>query len=438
MKNNTVDIFFGRLKFYIIVMTILIAGLFPPQLSREVFTIDENTFTIVELLLCGFCLFFIGITVLSNRVNMLWFYWILLVGFTLIIILYHGIRGENIAAMLASWALFILPLSLILYTPTCEESLKIGYILLIVLVANLILAIFIVIGGERFLKLIGSTYHENREELHTFSIIGGQIILGYICALLIGLIAYLYRFAKKMWIMLLQFSLVLVAILWESRTGLMIALLTFIIPIIRRRFFLTFILICLIVISCSFLVVAKSSTRLVNWEFSDYSSLLRLNAILYSIDKIRERYLLGFGPSTLFKHGERNEQFDQLTVYDTPVLMRDGYVMPTEPHNSYLLILLDYGIVGLILFVLLISILFKKHKRTFFNNERDRSFFKIALGLTVVVGGLTSSFMMYNIRLSIIVWAGMSLLKINVSDAERSLRINAEKTTFSKEYCEFG
>jgi chromate transport protein ChrA len=208
-------------------------------------------------------------------------------------------------------------------------------ILTIVVWVNVFFAIF-----------ISNSYAGVDGQYLIFSNIGGSIPTAWM--LLFWLIAFDYlsdhnKGATRYFILP---AVVLCIIFLDSRSVLA-SLLIYIMMRQRKNY-----LLALGLIACSAALILFFGSllgRISNFEFSDNSSQLRLNAVFVALNIMQDSYIMGSEVGRYFPRVDKNISEDLVTESGNAARLIGDYILPTEPHNSYLLYGVEYGIIGIII-----------------------------------------------------------------------------------------
>ena len=141
--------------------------------------------------------------------------------------------------------------------------------------------------------------------------------------------------------------------------------------------------------------------RISNFEFSDNSSQLRLNAVIVTLDIMQDSYIMGSEVGRHFPRVDKNISEDLVTESGNAARLIGNNILPTEPHNSYLLYGVEYGIIGIIM-VAYINV-----KSSFVHGKLDMN---ILIPLFVMF--ITSSILKFDIKLFFLVVIFLSLCQV--------------------------
>jgi len=153
-----------------------------------------------------------------------------------------------------------------------------------------------------------------------------------------------------------------------------LALLAFRKKLLKYRYFIVSIV---IIISVLFSIIGF--VYVINNVAGQHMEMLSSRGYIwhYTNDLVKDNFILGYGPDNLYY------VFPQLNS-DKEAFMPDSYI--DKPHNMYLQVLLDTGILGLIGFmVLLVGALLKANKAIEFEKDVHKNTYIKALMLVVIV-----------------------------------------------------
>lgn len=406
-----------KVPFVAVIAMVILAGLFPPQLNKYILVMNKNMLLSLDLIVACAGFIFLVFYTLDNffRLSLSWLVLFIFTGMATVL---NGLIHGKFVGMLILWLIFIGHMAIAVFRPSPREAKILSFSLLFVVFANIILGIFALMAGEGIVGIIAPRYATFHRQIQPFCIIGGPIVLSFLSAILIGLLYYQLGDKHPRLIFLGNTILVILSIFWASRSGFLVVAATYLLSYLRRGKSLLTILIIMVIAA---IIIANSSyikdkTRFTDWQFHDQSSLIRFSAVVYSLEKIKDNLLIGSGPGNIFPRGDREALADFITKTNMPAIVRDGYILPVEPHNTYLLAILEFGIVGLFGFILFVYKRFKGAVRI----GQKQSPLVYALIAVLIIGGMTESFVAFNIRMSTIIWGCVALVNIPMHRTDNS------------------
>lgn len=404
-----------------IIIAILLSGLTPPFINFTVYESENGYFRMLDIFYILFGLLILLHFIISHKsINR---YWISLIIITGIITIINCFYNDQIIVMAITWLSFILTTTILIYEPNSNEIKYILYVILLVSIANILLGLLILIGGDYVVKTLAPNYYLSHSVTQPFCIIGGPIILAFLCLITMVVSSLLWRDKFPKALALSNTFLLLLSVIWASRSGFLAVLAAYIIMYWRgyKKFVFLPVAIALMAAVIFNSTYVREESRFTIWDFSDNSSLLRYTAAVYVVDKLKENYWLGTGPGIIFNRGDREKFADIITQGNVPLMVREGYLMPTEPHNTYLLFFLEYGLPGIVIFIVFIINALKKSKG-FNQHFNDNDFYQLAFIIIFLVYGLTES-LMYNLRFAILLWSSLTILHIK---EDRKIQYNMQ------------
>ncbi len=396
-----------------IIMAILLSGILPPFFNFVLYESEYGHFRMLDIayIVLGLLIFLYYINS-KYKINKSWLFLVLITGLITIINCFYNIQ---MSVMIITWLSFIMTTAVAIYQPNIKESTYILYAVLLVSVANILFGLLIFIGGDYVVKTLSPNYYLTHSRTQPFCIFGGPIMLAFLCLITMVISSLLWKDKYPKAVALANTFLLLLSVLWASRSGFLAVLAAYIIIYWKGYKKFVFLpaalaLVLLLIVSSKYV---QEETRFTIWDFSDQSSVWRYTAAVYVVDKLREHYLLGTGPGVVFNRGDREKFADLITRSNVPLMKREGYLMPTEPHNTYLLFFLEYGIAGIAVFIwFVISSL--KQSKGFSNHFNNNYYYQLAFILIFIIYGLTES-LMYNLRFSILLWSCLTVLHVRES-----------------------
>lgn len=397
-------------NFWIAVSLLFVASLLPPQITKWViFKIGKNEFSVLDILIQAGAMLSLFVLLLTwlkkGTIN---------IGFALIA-LCTILTSFYCLAVTGQWQIIIYGLkflglfSLIFIRLKPVELKYLVKLLLYAIIFNYVFGLLTVFFPGVIKQVFRVTYSE---DLEAFTLLGGQINLCYVAALLIVLLFY-YKYKFRF---VLSFVIAISSLLFDSRSGFALILIVLLysyyiyIPIRSRVAKTLLIIVSLpLLLIATYNIVIHTQGRIQNLSFEDNSAILRFSAAQYCLHKIGERPITGYGAGVLFPYGDKYNLADYISDSKNPVMNREGWVIPTEPHNSFLLMVIEFG---LIVFIIYVYLLIKKiiWSQT---GKRDRNVspLKMFCLTFLILGGLTSSFIFVDQRICVVFYC--SILIVN-------------------------
>lgn len=396
-------------SFVLLSTLVIIAGLAPPQIVGhvlikfdviQIYILDIVFMMIAILLLC--ISFFSGAL---NKLHLTWFFMLLSLVFSMVYTMNSDNNGHVIALLR-----FSLLMSLPLIKIRCNEVKLFSKLLALIIGANILFGVMVWLLGAVLVSLISTNAHGS--VITPFGIVGGQISLAYLSGLLIALLSMNNSINDSMKWLLMMVLIFLLLFVFDSRTGLLIGLSAlfghyiFSSKGISKYFSVIFIMIA--VVGGIVFLSDNSSHRITQVDFSDNSSSLRLNAAIYALTEFSRSPFFGHGIGEVFPYIDKTLIYDELTSSGNYVFIRNGLQVPTEPHSSVLLFLIDFGAIAFIfLFTYLIALISRISKAT--KVDPRIGSFRMYIIAIALIAGFTSSFIMNDVRLSIIIFSSIVL-----------------------------
>jgi hypothetical protein len=250
-----------------------------------------------------------------------------------------------------------------------------------------------------FFAIFVSNFYAGYEGQHLiFSNIGGGIPTAWM--LFFWLVTYDYIDSHKDGVTSLVFCAVTLAIVLLDSRSVLAALFVYIFISMHRR--KTYLIGFGLIISSIVVILffGELLGRISNVDFSDNSAQLRFNAILATASIVEHSYVMGSEVGGHFPRIDKNISEELITESGNAAKFIGGYILPTEPHNSYMLYGVEYGLIGLLI-VAYINI-----KNSFVRNKFDVN---ILMALFVMFA--TSSVLKFDIKLLFMVVVLLLLCK---------------------------
>lgn len=245
-----------------------------------------------------------------------------------------------------------------------------------------------------------SSYHSDKLVAPAFGVIGGPIVLGLAVAIILS--AYTASTERKG--RTPNVLAILLTVYIGSRTGLLGVLIvsfgSFVSRLNWRRMVLMFLVFLGLVGGVSYLT-AQTEFRVLDFSFKDNSSLLRFNALIWGAQQSVETPFVGSGPGMVFPRTDREFQATKVQSGGAPVLEVDGVEIPTEPHNQYLLVAVEYGYPAAVMLAVYLFQIYKLIGQRLAWTTSMRSIRQL-LAFFLTLGLLTSSVFSFNMRFGLV------------------------------------
>ncbi len=384
------------------------AGLYPPPLDFALPSIGENNFRFLELLISlgGFSLLFFYIL----RYWYVSFSWLIFIIITSLLILVNSITNNNPLEMLSAWFFFLGPMAIVLFRPTKKQFRYLFIALYIILLFNFLFGFMFFLFGEKLAPILTPRHSASITKIKPLCIIGSTIVLSYINAIIIVLNSYYFQYKAPLLTFVFNMMLLMMSMLYGSRSAFILVLLSIFICYWKWKKLLILISFSGLLLFISLFNYIEKETRFNEWEFQDTSAFLRYNAAVFSYYKFKDNPYIGTGPSTVFPRGDRQHRSSAM-LGNNPVVIRDGLILPSEPHGTLWLFLVEFGIVGFSVFLYFLIKLFKEwYSQLKYNNNSKLGILLIAI---VIMVAFTYS-LQYNVRFSTILWGCFILIKMPI------------------------
>ena len=375
---------FGR--FFLLL--ILLMGFTPPFIHNYLlYSGDVVDFRVIDVLLC---LGFIFLTILKINKLILerayYFYaFLVLLQVTYFSVNYTAIRWVEV---LYSTGIPIMVLMYGNFKINSRDVIVLFKFLSVMVWVNVFFAIFL---SNAYAGVAGQNL--------IFSNIGGGIPTAWM--LFFWLITYDYVCNHKKWVKSILLCIVTLCILSLDSRSVLAAFLFYILIIMFRRknYIIGFGLIMGAIVSILFLNTLLG--RISNIDFSDNSSQLRFNAIFATFDIIEDSYIVGSEVGKYFPRIDKNISEDLISESGNAGRIIGDYILPTEPHNSYLLYGVEYGVIGIFI-VAYINI-----KYSFVRDALD-----VNILMALFVMFMTSSVLKFDIKLLFLVMIFLLICRV--------------------------
>ncbi len=374
-------------KFFLLL--ILLMGFTPPFIHNHLlYSGDVVDFRVIDVLLF---LGFIFLTILKLNKLILEKVYYFFAGLVLLQLTYFSVNYTAIRWVEVLYSTGI-PIIVLMY-----GNLKINSRDVVILFKFLSVMVWVNVFFAIFLS---NAYAGVAGQHLIFSNIGGGIPTAWM--LFFWLITYDYICNHNNWVKSIILCIVTLCILLLDSRSVLAALLFYILIVMFRRknYLIGLGLIIGAIVSILFLNTLLG--RISNIDFSDNSSQLRFNAIFATFKIIEDSYIMGSEVGKYFPRIDKNISEDLITESGNAGRFIGDYILPTEPHNSYLLYGVEYGVVG-ILIVAYINI-----KNSFVRGALD-----VNILIALFVMFITSSVLKFDIKLLFLVMVFLLLCRVN-------------------------
>lgn len=333
-----------------------------------------------------------------------------------IVIIVGGFNLDSKLQYIYAVLLFITPILLFFLTSDLHIN-DINILIKIMVVICLTYAIFGIILTKHytfFMRLVGNNVdnYQYYSQYRASMMLGSSITVSYYYNLTLPLCFYLfYNSIEKKWRIISGLAIimnVLATAILLSRNAffctVLIVLYTIFFMKKNRKAILKIILFILFIIVGIYALKNYDLSRLtIGINPSDSSVEARLTASRLGLYIFKKYPIFGSGMGRFFKR-----------VYDYRYINVDGFMGLVDPHNMYVLILSETGIVGLILMILIFLILFKSFSYIREKLLRETAYITL---FAFLVGSIGGSHLFNEISYSIVFWIYMGVFNaISIND----------------------
>lgn len=349
------------------------------------------------------------------------FYFGILLFLYMIVIVLGAFNADSITQYIYAVLLFMIP-TLLFFMTSGLASNDIDFLLKIIVATCLSYAIFAIILATNyvfFMSLVGNPVDDYRyySQYRASMMLGSSITVSYYFNLTLPLCFYLFFTSKdKNWTRISALAIVsnvVASFVLLSRAAALSTIFVVIANLLfvkndskkttRRKLLLS------ILMGCAGIYVFKNydlSRLAMGFDRSGNSIAARLTAGNLGLYIFRKHPLFGSGMGRHFRR-----------AYDYKYIMVDGIEGLIDPHNMYVLVLSETGIIGLILVILMFLILLKSFSCIEERALRQTSYITLLVFLLDAMGG---SHLFNEISYSIIFWIYMGLFNA-ISIKERNV-----------------
>lgn len=402
-----------RYSFYIyIICFVFLYALFAPSRIKGLlsFKIEGITTTNELWLIPLFCLLIYIIKgnrvfYASNKYSL--FLFICILAYIFIIIL-GGFYVVSIPQYIYAGLLFIIPILNFFPMSQCRHE-EINLFIKFFIVVSMIYAVFAIIlttNYAYFMDLVGNFidyryYYQYRPSM----MLGSSITVSYYFNLTLPLCFYMfYSSDEKKWRVISVLAIVadiLASLVLLSRAAIFCTIIIIIFYLLfaesdRNKYGKKVAVIILFMFAIIYAFKKYSLSRiLTGYDLSGNSVFLRLKSASLGLNIFTQYPIFGSGMGRFF---ERAYTYRYITV--------DGVTGLIDPHNMYVLIMSEMGIIGLIITVALFVILFKSFSYIKEKSLRQTAYITLIAFLFSTMGG---SHLFNSISFAIIFWIYMGL-----------------------------
>lgn len=404
--------FLSAFTMYIICIIYFYVLFGPSRIKRILSFSIEGKSTTNEVwiipLLCVVIILLIGINKKNLIINNHNLPFVVYVYLYIVIILLGGFNVNSIAQYIYAVMLFIVPIFLffsMIYLEYQEIEKLIKIFVLSCLIYS-ILAIILSTNYAYFMNLVGNIIDDRYYLQYRASMmLGSSITVSYFFNLTLPLCFYLYYSnTEKKWRLISGitiFMTVIATFVLLSRTAVLCTLIIiayslFFMKKRKRKGIRKIGIFLLIIIAILYTYKNFDLTRIIDgMNFSGSSVEARLQAINLGLYIFTQFPLIGSGMGTFFKR-----------VYDNKYITVDGLTGLIDPHNMYILILSELGLIGIIVTALLFITLIKKFSNIEDNILKHTAYITVIAFLFDSLGG---SHLVNEISFASIFWIYMGL-----------------------------
>jgi O-antigen ligase len=325
----------------------------------------------------------------------------------IIIIIIGGFYTVSVSQYLYAVSLFIIPI-LIFFTITKFNKSEVNLLIKFFVVVCMVYAIFSIIlitNYAYFMNLLGNPidyryYFQYRPSM----MLGSSITVSYYFNLTLPICFYLFYCSnKKKWKIISALTIVvniIASFLLLSRIAVICTILIILFYLlfikIKSKYFNKIMIIILIIFGLIFAFKKYDLSRIFTvFSPSEASISLRLKSANLALNIFKQYPIFGSGMGRFF---ERAYIYRYITV--------DGVTGLIDPHNMYLLILSEMGIIGILITIALIFILLKSFSQIKNNVLRKTAYITFFALLFDAIGG---SHLFNSISFASVFWIYMGL-----------------------------
>jgi len=346
----------------------------------------------------------------------------------ILVVIMGGFNIDSISQYIYSVFIFITPILLYFKISNFSND-DIIFLFKIIIIMCLIYAIFAIVLTKNyafFMGLLGNPIDNYRyySQYRPSMMLGSSITVSYYFNLTLPICFYIfYKSKKKKW-RIISASTIAINLLATFVLLSRAASLCSIFIILYNIFFIKnnenkysgkIILFILFVIAGIYSFQNYDLSRLtIGFDASSSSVYERLMASSLGLYIFSKNPIIGSGMGRFFKR-----------VYENRYIVVDGFSGLIDPHNMYVLVLSETGLIGFILIIMIFLILFKSFSNIQEKMLRQTAYLTLFAFLFDAMGG---SHLFNEISYSIIFWIYMGLFnRISIKDRIKVVNLKEEK-----------
>lgn len=251
--------------------------------------------------------------------------------------------------------LYFLPMTLFFFTRQCNEE-ELAFLLKFFIVNTLLYSILAILFSTNFaffMKLAGNDYlqYQNYTQMRAPMMFGTSIAVSYYLNLSLPFCFFVYSTASKKWkrvaMVTIAFNILATVILLSRLATLIAVFIAFSYIFLEKKnlkhlykFIIIFIIFVFFMITTD--KIDLSRLNFLNGTTDANSNKLRYLSAVLAMYIWSKNIFIGSSMGKIFKR-----------EYVDPIVVLDGHMGLIDPHNTYVLILSEQGIIGLLLFIVL-------------------------------------------------------------------------------------
>lgn len=399
---------------YIVSLIFLYALFGPDRIKKAISFVVHGERTTNEILIIPLFIFLIYVAEKitkkvpsidsGNRNNLPFMIYIYLYIF---IIAIGGFNLNSVSQFIYAGLLFVIPMLLFFPMSKCESE-HIQVLTKFFVLIGLIYATFAIVLSTNyayFMDLVGNSTDNYRyySQYRSSMMLGSSITVSYYFNLTLPMSFYLYfNSNRKIWRLVSALSIITIIIatfILQSRvatisTALILIYSLFFIKNTKKKSTSKMAVVFLIIVAILYAFQNYDLSRIINGlDLSGDSANMRFNAALLGLYIFSQNPVIGSGMGRFFER-----------VYENSLITVDSIIGLIDPHNMYVLILSELGLIGIVLTSILFITFFRRFANIKEKALRRTAYITLVVFLFDAMGG---SQLINEISFSVIFWIYM-------------------------------
>lgn len=346
---------------------------------------------------------------LKNKNSNLLF-WILLYMYIMIITI-GGFNSVSIEQYLYASLMFIMPIFLFFYLSYCSKN-EMLFLLKIIVFTSLIYSILAILLSTNLYSILSFLGNPAADQYKGYTqyrapmMLGSSITVSYYFNLSLPISYYMFfKIKDKKWKLISGLSIVMNLIatfVFLSRTATLCAILITVFSLLfmnnrKRKIGVKISTVLILIIGGIYTLSNFDLSRLaLGFDTSESSISLRLLSAQLGLYIFSKFPFLGSGMGRFYER-----------IYTDSILYIDGFSGLIDPHNMYVLILSEMGIIGLLVTILLFLFIFIRLLQI---KDKDLRLTSYLVLLSFLIGAMGGSHLFISLNFAVVFWIYIGLL----------------------------